>query len=243
MKNKIIIIFLSVSLVMTSFFTVTTYASISSNRLYGQNRYETSSKIAQYYNNNTVNNVILVYGEDFPDALSASVLAHKLNAPILLIDSTTEGSSNAFDYIGKHLDKSGNVYIIGSAANTNDNFTFYLNQMGYKNIIEIGNNDRYYTNYMVARQLNVPQNTPVIISSGENYPDALGISSFAAHNNWPILLVPNDTIPDKTSQFLLSDKPSKVYITGGTGVITSKVEEKMKMRPNIYVHIWYQKKN
>ena len=61
---------------------------------------------AEYYNNNMVNNVILVTGEDFPDALSASVLAHKLDAPILLVDSTISDSSNAFDYIFKHLDKS-----------------------------------------------------------------------------------------------------------------------------------------
>jgi len=57
------------------------------SRLSGQSRYQTARDISEDFNNSKCDNVILAYGNDFPDALSASVLSKKFNAPILLVDS------------------------------------------------------------------------------------------------------------------------------------------------------------
>jgi len=73
-------------------FPTNTYASTVSNRLSGQDRYQTSRAISEQFNSGTVRDVIITSGNEFPAALSASVLAKKLNAPILLVDKNVQDS-------------------------------------------------------------------------------------------------------------------------------------------------------
>lgn len=200
----------------------------SSFRISGENRYQTAKAISEYYNGGIVENVILASGDGFADALSAGVLASKLGAPILLIDSTPSASQDAFSYINEHLDKDGTVYIIGGTGVVGRNFIYKLNSMGFEKIIQIGGQDRYDTSYQIASKLNVSKGTPIVISSGEDYPDVLSISSFAAYNGWPILLVQKDKISQNVQDLIMNIKPSKVYITGGEGVISPLVESEVQ---------------
>ncbi|HEY8910190.1 MAG TPA: cell wall-binding repeat-containing protein [Desulfosporosinus sp.] len=200
---------------------------ISTNRLYGQTKYETAKMIAEYYGNGLVKNVILSTGNGFADALSASVLAHEKQAPILLVDSSIDGSKEAFDYVSQHLDSTGTVYIIGGVGIIGTEFQTKLNDLGFKNVIRIAGMDRYDTSFQIASSLkDIPVST-VVISSGEQYPDALSISSFAANKGWPILLSPRDALPQQMKDFLQEKKPSKVYITGGVGVILENVNSEI----------------
>jgi len=195
------------------------------NRLSGHTRYETAKVISEYYGNGKVKNVILSTGNGFADALSASVLAHKKEAPILLVDSTVESSKAAFDYVVQHLDSTGTVYIIGGIGIIGTEFKTKLNDLGFENIVRIAGMDRYDTSYKIASSLN--DVSTVVISSGEQYPDALSISSFAANKGWPILLSPHDALPQEMKNFLLKRKPSMVYITGGVGVILDNVKSEI----------------
>jgi putative cell wall-binding protein len=52
-------------------------------RISGADRYETSLNVCKYFNLNG-DTAIIASGEDFPDALSGTALAAKLNAPIIL---------------------------------------------------------------------------------------------------------------------------------------------------------------
>jgi putative cell wall-binding protein len=54
------------------------------NRISGLNRYETSVAVAEYFRGSNVDGVYVATGEDFPDALSASVDAGLRNDPIIL---------------------------------------------------------------------------------------------------------------------------------------------------------------
>jgi putative cell wall-binding protein len=56
-------------------------------RVSGATRYETAYKIGTKYNFSSSNGLV-VNGHDFPDALTGSVLAAKLNAPLLLVNPT-----------------------------------------------------------------------------------------------------------------------------------------------------------
>lgn len=58
------------------------------HRIGGQDRYETSRNIMQYFNLDTIN-CVLATGADFPDGIAGGILAAKLHAPILLISSTS----------------------------------------------------------------------------------------------------------------------------------------------------------
>lgn len=63
-------------------------------RLSGKNRYETSVNIANRSNSDTL---ILASGKSFPDALAASTLSQKIDAPIVLLDRDRIDSS-VLDY-------------------------------------------------------------------------------------------------------------------------------------------------
>jgi len=200
---------------------------ISTNRLSGNTRFETAKVISEYYCNGKVKNVILSTGNDFADALSASVLAYEKEAPILLVDSSVDSSLDAFDYINQHLDSAGTVYIIGGTGIIGMEFETMINDLGFKNVIRIAGIDRYDTSYKIACSLNDINESTVVISSGEQYPDALSISSFAANKGWPILLSPHDALPQEMKNFLVEEKPSKVYIVGGVGVIFDNVKSEI----------------
>jgi len=199
---------------------------ITTTRLSGQTSFETAKAISEQYNKGKVQNVILSTGNGFADALSASVLAHKKEAPILLVDISVAGSQNAFDYVTQHLESNGTVYIIGGTGIIGKEFESKLKSLGFNNIIRIAGNDRYETSYELANALNSSVST-VVISSGESYPDALSIASFAANKGWPVLLTPQASLPQEMSDFLREKKPSKVYITGGTGVISDSVKSEI----------------
>lgn len=92
-----------------------------SNVFAGKNRYETSISVANAFKNvlnKNFNTIILVNGENYPDALSASVLSAKYNAPILLTPSK-------------------NVY---------QNLTNYIKNNNIKNIIVVGGNNSINSN-------------------------------------------------------------------------------------------------
>lgn len=197
---------------------------ITTDRLSGHTKFGTAKAISEYYGNGKVNNVILSTGNGFADALSASVLAHEKEAPILLVDTSVDSSKDAFGYLVQHLEPTGTVYIIGGAGIIGTEFETELNNLGYQNVVRIAGIDRYDTSYKIASSLNDLTVSTVVISSGEQYPDALSISSFAANNGWPILLSPHDTLPQEMKNFLLERKPSKVYIVGGVGVISNNVK-------------------
>ncbi|MDD2235462.1 MAG: cell wall-binding repeat-containing protein, partial [Desulfitobacteriaceae bacterium] len=202
--------------------------SATSNRLAGLDRFQTARIIAEQFNADTVQDVILTSGNNFPDTLAASVLAKKLNAPILLADSRVQGSTEAFNYISEHLSKKGMVHIIGSVGVISADFEARLTQMGFPNIERIGGFDRYDTALLIAEKLAVAKNTPVVIASGEVFPDALSISSFAAYKGWPILLAGKDYLAQGIKDCLANEQPAQVYIVGGSGVISETVKSQIQ---------------
>jgi putative cell wall-binding protein len=221
-KKTLALIFITV--LPFSNFTVAN-ASTTNTRLSGQTRYETAKAIAENYEQGKVKNVIFSTGNGFADALSASVLAHEKEAPILLVDTSVDGSKEAYDYVSRHLDLTGTVYIIGGTGVISKEFEKKLIALGFNNIVRVAGNDRYETSYQLANSLSSA--STVVIASGESYPDALSISSFAANKGWPILLTPKNDFPQVMKNFLLEKKPSKVYIIGGTGVISDNVKSQI----------------
>ncbi|QBD84439.1 hypothetical protein EQG73_03745 [Clostridium tetani] len=83
------------------------HSSSKITRLSGKDRYETSLKVNKYFDNNET--VIMASGINYPDALSGSALAGKLNASLLLINA---GSlNNQIKFINK--EKTKEVILLG----------------------------------------------------------------------------------------------------------------------------------
>ena len=202
-------------------------SKIASNpyeRIYGATKFETAKAIAYKVGTGVINDVIIASGNNFQDALSVSVLSKKLNAPVLLVDSTVETSSDAFTFIADKTQKAATIHIIGGTGVISFDFVTKLNSLGYNNIERIGGLDRYNTDALVAKKLSVAKGTPVIVASGVSFPDALSISSIAASKGYPIMLTDRDSLSQDVKDFIVSDQPAKVYVIGGTAVISDAIQ-------------------
>ncbi|QXE20701.1 cell wall-binding repeat-containing protein [Clostridium sp. 001] len=193
-------------------------------RLSGQNRIDTALEIAKATYPGKISNVVIASAQNYPDALSGSVLAYKLNAPMLLVGSTDEDQQKVLAYIKSCMDNTGSVYILGGNGAVSKEFEDKVTANGFKNITRLGGADRYETSEKIAEKLNVNKETPVVVVSGENYADAVSISSTAAVNQYPILLVRRNEIPDTIKKEISTINPTKVFIIGLQGSIDPEVE-------------------
>ena len=178
---------------------------------------------------NKLQNVVLATGENFPDALSGAVLAKKNNAPILLVNSSidSDGSSKTIDYINNYLDKNGTIFMLGGTGVVPQSFETKLRELGFSKFVRLGGIDRIATSTAINDKIAPAINTPVVIATANNFPDALSISPIAAAKGWPIYLVDN-TLPDSLKAYLVNNKPSNVYVVGGSGVVSNNLLNQVK---------------
>lgn len=197
-------------------------------RLAGQDRYQTARTIGEDYNSGKSTSIILASGNNFPDALSASILSKQFDAPVLLVGATVEQSSEALSYIASHSNSDTKIYLIGGTGVIGTSLETELIKGGHANIERLSGYDRYDTNMAVVDKASVALGTPVLVTSGDNFPDALSVSSFAGSNQYPTLLVGQNYLSEKTRNYITSNKPSTVYIAGGVFAVSQAVEAQIK---------------
>lgn len=69
--------------------------------------------------------------------------------------------------------------------------------------------------------------TPIVIVSGEDYPDALAGSVYAANVNVPIILV-SSRLSNDMINYLKNRKINGVTIFGGDGVVSKDIYKQLK---------------
>jgi len=184
-------------------------------RTSGSDRYQTASQVA-VTNWTTSDNVVLVSGEGYADAISASVLAKKLDAPILL---TTPKVLNSYTKTALDTLKPKNVYVIGGNASVSKEVRDFLKNS--YNIIELGGANRYETNVAVAKKLVElgvdPSNA--ILASAEGFSDALTVASIAAVKEQILLLGTNDLNYIKSVKDFIDGHKSSITVVGTDFVI------------------------
>ena len=220
--SSLLIIIFTFSLSIPVFANTMVETSASANRLAGQDRYETAAAIARGGWTQS-NYVILAFGRNFPDALSAAPLSKKYDAPILLTESETltpQAKQALIDL------KVKNVIIIGGTSVISQNIDTSLVSMGI-NPTRIAGNDRYETSIKIAQQLGPV--TSVAVVCGDGFADGLSIGAIAAKLNMPVILIPRDTIPANVSAYLATQNIKNSYVIGGTSVVSDSV---MRQLPN-----------
>lgn len=195
-------------------------------RLGGANRYETALKIAEELKVEQGRPVILAYGGNYPDALSVSSAAAVLQSPILLVEKNgiSEGVKDKLTQI-----KPSKVYIIGLEGVITQQVeeeVAQLTSLNKENIVRIGGTDRYQTSLAVAKYFNLSGKN-IGIATGNNFPDALAGSVYAANHNAPMLLL-NDTIPGEVMDYLKSRELTGVTLFGGEAVLNAEIEQKLR---------------
>ena len=190
-------------------------SSISSERLSGTNRYETSKAISQsgwnysYY-------AVVVSGENYPDALCSAPLASKHNAPILLTTKDSLDTRTRDELLRLNV---RSIFLIGGVNVISSSAEQAIRNMGIT-VTRIAGIDRYDTSLKVAQAIG--GSTEAVIATGENYADALSIAPIAAMKTMPILLTPKNSLSYNLKQYLQSNI-SKTYVVGGTASISTGV--------------------
>lgn len=192
-------------------------ASTDVNRIAGYDRYQTAVAASQAGWPDGADSVILAYGENFPDALSAGPLARKYNAPILLTGSNDLNSDTILEL--KRL-KVKKIYIVGGTAVVSANIEKQLSLMKIA-YIRLAGSDRYETALKVAQEVGVRQG--IFVTTGLDFPDALSIAPIAAAKGMPIILVPPDELTITQKSFLSKNKITNGFIVTGQAELSDKV--------------------
>ncbi|AKN33469.1 cell wall-binding protein [Clostridium carboxidivorans P7] len=182
-------------------------------------RYATAAKVAAT-NWTTSDNVILVTGEGYADAVSASALAKRLDAPILL---TTPKVLNQYTESALSTLKVKNIYIIGGQASVSQQIREKLKE-NYT-LVELGGANRYETNAAVANKLVELGVDPgnVMMVGGEGFSDALSVAPIAAAKGQILLLGMNDNNYMKSVLNFVNANESKVTVVGTKNVISDSI--------------------
>ncbi|MBC2581579.1 cell wall-binding repeat-containing protein [Clostridium sp. DJ247] len=186
-------------------------------RIGAADRYATAAQVATT-NWTTSDNVVLVSGEGYADAVSASVLAKTLNAPILLTkaaDLSTDAKT-ALETL-----KPKNIYIVGGNASVSQAVRDQL-KADYS-LVELKGANRYETNVAVANELVKNHGVKadnVLVVGGEGFSDALSIAPVAATKGQILLLGNNNADSMKSVVDFVKANNSNVTVVGTTNVIS-----------------------
>ena len=190
----------------------------SIDRISGVDRYETSAKLS-HAGWETSEVAVIATGQDFPDALSATPLAYKYDAPLLLTGTKSLSKSVKEELVNLGVSK---VFLIGGAVAISADVEKQLKELGITDITRIKGADRYETSVKIAEEVGPSEG--IVVASGQSFPDALSIAPVAAQLEAPILLTNKEGLSKSVAQYVDSlGEDSASLVVGGEGVISNKV--------------------
>jgi Predicted glycosyl hydrolase len=195
------------------------------DRIYGNTQYDTAVAISQKgWDSAPV--AVLATGASFPDALTGSVLAQKMNAPLLLTESDhlTPAVSQELTRLGTQ-----DVYLLGGTVALSSGVEQSLKNQGITTY-RLAGYDQYGTAAAIAG-VATPGSTQAFLVNGEHFADALSISSYAAAQGIPILLTRSDSLPAETAAALSQMGVQNVTFVGGTAVIKDSIADQLSKLP------------
>lgn len=182
------------------------------DRISGSNRFETAAEIARLLD--PADTAVVVYGYNFPDALSAAAHAAANGYPILLTDQNSLPSSTTA--VIKELGIKNSVAIGGTAVISSS----VLNKL--PNPVRVQGPNRYATSVEVNKFFG-PDNSTVYVASGLEFADALAGAALAAKENCGILLTGKE-FPDALGSYLPYLNPQEAILFGGPAAVPTGVE-------------------
>lgn len=210
-------------------------------RFGGKDRYETSVLIAKEYLNKTTNShayfpYVIASGQNFADALSATGLATRFGAPILLSEKNKlPASISAF----LNSSRDGKGFVAGGTAAIANSTFETINKLG--NAYRLVGEDRYDTAYRINQYMYEedfytdgnpsPKNLAVVVR-GDAWPDALTSSVLAAKQNAWLLTVKPNSIPYGTTNTIKKFNLSNFQVIGGKAAIQDQVLHSIGVKGN-----------
>jgi putative cell wall-binding protein len=158
---------------------------------------------------------VLASGDQFAEALPASVLAAKLGGPLLL----TQGTTLRADVLAELTRlQTKAVTVVGSVPTAIDTV---LAAKGFV-VSRVAGADRTATAAALAKVIGAADNTVVLVNA-DRFPDAVSAAGLAAGRGWPILLSTGTSIPQVTVDAWRSMGVTRVLLLGGTAVLSDSI--------------------
>lgn len=196
-----------------------------------RNRYETAAAVSNWLfpADASVQQAIVVSGEHFADALSATVLAHERSIPVLLARAGGVPDETLHE-LERVLADGGAVHLVGGEAALGPTVETQLRAHGWT-VDRIAGPDAPATAVAVAEQLAQSPKTVFIVNSGA-FADGLSAGAPATVQHAPILLTDSDELSDDTSDYLQRyGSVDSIIIVGGASVVSQAVEDQLKALP------------
>lgn len=206
---------------------------IKTERIFGANRYETSVNVLQHFvkggekvEGTSVNEVFLASGENFADALVASVPAAMYARPILLTakNSLPKVVKDAFenkDYGIKEVTVVGGTGAVSEKVYTDINISEKQRLKGQnRQLTAMAVANAYFTN---AGQAIIVDGTKT------QFADALSAGQLGWKIKAPILLSQSNTVLGKDlADYLRNNKMTEITIVGGLGSVSDGIQKELE---------------
>ena len=189
-------------------------------RFSGPDRFTTAAAVSRGSFPGTANDVFIVTGTNWPDALSAGPAAASIDAPVLPVQTDAIPTAIRDEVLRLQPRR---AWIIGGAGVVTDAVASELRARGIT-VTRVSGGDRYATAAAVAKQF-FPNAAGAYYASGAGYADALGGGAAAARRGWPLLLTAPTSVPAATPTV-----GSERIVLGGPVAISEKVRSQLGAR-------------
>jgi putative cell wall-binding protein len=173
------------------------------------------------------NAVVLSRSDLFADALGGAALASAKDGPLLLTPPNSLNADTKAE-IQRILPKGKTVYILGGTGAISTAVENAIKTLGYSTAREAGTN-RFETAVAIAKATN-PNPAELLVSTGNNFPDALSAGAAAAAYDFPgadptltkvVILTSDTTLPAATKTYLDQHKSSAAFYGVGGQAVTA----------------------
>ncbi|WP_256838152.1 cell wall-binding repeat-containing protein [Ornithinimicrobium faecis] len=185
-------------------------------RVGGVNRYATAANLASYYGSGQ-SRVFLASGQGFPDALAAAALAGKQHTPLLLAGRNTldEATIAQLDRLnpGEIVVLGGDLAVTNAVA---QQAAKYATSGTYR---RLAGTSRYDTSLTVAQEFDTSLGS-ALVTSGEQFPDALVGAALAGRRGVPVVLTKPGSLVGPAQKALTHVSPKDIDVLGGTSAVS-----------------------
>lgn len=194
------------------------------DRIEGNDRIETAIDASQELFSKGTSAIVLANCERFTDVLTANPFAVQENAPVLLTYKNKLPKKTLEEI--ERL-KAKKIYISGGYEAVSKDIVDQLSNKGYE-IFRFDGKDRYDTARKIGIKIREKGNkNSIALVSGEDFPDALCMTSIAIKEKTPILLTKKDSIPMYTKIALAEWDIENVKIAGMYKAVSKEVENQV----------------
>ncbi|WP_130011372.1 cell wall-binding repeat-containing protein [Serinicoccus sediminis] len=192
-------------------------------RISGTDRYAVAANTAASWADGA-DTVVVVSGQNFPDALSGSALAGIVGGPVLLtrkesLPGSTKRALQALD--------PRQIIVLGGTGAVTRTVTDELK--GYADSVQrVTGKDRYAVSSEVATSFWEQGGATVYLATGQNWPDGLTGGAAAAYRGAPLLLTKHAEVPTPVMDALRYLRPDEIVVLGGTGAVSGDVVTALK---------------